>query len=105
MEDLRNFSVQRRMAGRLMNGALGLAVSSPGLSRHFYVRTQKNQETSLRVAGVPSEIRTQHLPNTSLWPYVYSNCLVNTTYMKWSVKCTESDVSKARRNVSPSLIS
>jgi hypothetical protein len=53
-----------------MDGALGLAASSPGLSRHFYGRTQKDQETSLRVAGVPSEIRNRHLPNTSLRPYV-----------------------------------
>ena len=66
MEDLRNSSVQRRMAGRLMNGALGLTASSPGLSRHFYGRAQKDQETSLSVAGVTSEIRTRHLPNTSL---------------------------------------
>jgi len=39
-----------------MNGAVGLAANSPGLSRHFYERIQKDQETSLRVACVPSEI-------------------------------------------------
>jgi hypothetical protein len=70
-----------------MNGAMGLVASTSGLSRHIYERTQKDQKTSLRVAGIPSDIQTRHLPNTSLWPYVYSNWLVNITYMKQTVKC------------------
>jgi hypothetical protein len=36
------------------------------LSRHLPVWTEKNHEISVRIAGMPADIRTEHLRNTML---------------------------------------
>jgi hypothetical protein len=47
------------------------------LSRHF----SGLRETSARIADVPAEIRTDHLPNTDLELYLYTNRLGNNSYI------------------------
>jgi hypothetical protein len=78
--------VWRRMAGWLTSGALGLEASNRCLSRHFSGRTQKDKKKekwSVSGADVTHPILQLYIPQTqpSLWPYGYSNWLVNTTFM------------------------
>jgi hypothetical protein len=54
------------------------------LSRHLPGGTEENYETSVRIASVPAEIRTEHIPNTSLERYRYTNLLGKTL-----VTCSE----------------
>jgi hypothetical protein len=37
-------------------------------------------KTSVRIAGVPAEIRTEHFPNKSLCPYLLTNLFGNTHF-------------------------
>jgi hypothetical protein len=45
------------------------------LTRHLPGGEEKELRTSVRTAGVPADIRTEHLPNTSLGLYRYTNVL------------------------------
>jgi hypothetical protein len=42
------------------------------LSCHLPARTEKTMKVPLRIASVLAEIRTKHLPNTSLEGYLYT---------------------------------
>lgn len=46
------------------------------LFRQFLGETEENQKTAMKIAGVPIEIRTQHLLNASLQYYRYTNRFV-----------------------------
>jgi hypothetical protein len=60
------------MMGTLMNWtSFGGQWSWPKVqSRHLSGETEEyHNNTSVRIAGIPREIRTEHLPNTSLQRY------------------------------------
>jgi hypothetical protein len=40
------------------------------LARNLYGGTEKIKKTPVGIAGVPTEIRTEHLPNTGLGRYL-----------------------------------
>jgi hypothetical protein len=72
------------MVGKYWTGQ-DLEGSSRGLievsSSHLPVGTATNYETCQEV-GIPAENRTEHLPNTDLHLYSYTNLLDNNGYLQ-----------------------
>jgi hypothetical protein len=58
------------------------------LTRHFLRGTGWKHGGPVRIAGVPGEIRTEHLPNTSLDRYRYSNPLTEVVVSVCLSVCT-----------------
>jgi hypothetical protein len=58
------------------------------ISWHLSGGLRKTTESSLRKAGVTAEVQTEHLPNTSLEHFCYSN-LFETLILIMGVKGTQ----------------
>jgi hypothetical protein len=58
--------------------------SGPGLiealSRYLTGENEENHETFFSIAGILAEIRTEHIPNTSVQLYLYTDLCCIITY-------------------------